>query len=353
MKLVCPHCAKVIEIADSLAGQTTSCSLCQGPLTVPFAPSAAAPTPPQASPTPAPVSPSPLPPPPPPPPAPDPLGTTTAWTPSASSTGGSVIPPVHTPSGNGGNGGIWQQRLDTFHIPPYVHEWIGLAALALLFFLFLFPWVGVYVGSTPLAVQSGVGIGFGTTTHMEEAKSLVTQLPGSTMVVLAFLCSLLGLIFLGLILVEKFASTPAIEKLKPTLDRLKVLQDVIVLSLLGVIFLVLVLHYVVLSFPLESAAWSEKASDTMLLGLKLKTEGITAVKEKAYGMVGMQWLERRGYFSLALLISLIATAWCGIRFLHTRGVTRTWPRLAIVWSQQAPQLTAESPMKFSDLTKPG
>lgn len=173
------------------------------------------------------------------------------------------------------------------------------------------------------------------------------------MVVLAFLCSLLGLIFLGLILVEKFASTPAIEKLKPTLDRLKVLQDVIVLSLLGVIFLVLVLHYVVLSFPLESAAWSEKASDTMLLGLKLKTEGITAVKEKAYGMVGMQWLERRGYFSLALLISLIATAWCGIRFLHTRGVTRTWPRLAIVWSQQAPQLTAESPMKFSDLTKPG
>lgn len=253
----------------------------------------------------------------------------------------------------GGHGNNWKGRIDSFHIPPYIHEWIGLAALALLFFLFLFPWVGVYVGSTPLALQSGVGIGFGTTTHMKEAELLVTQLPGSTIVVLAFFCSLLGLIFLGLILVEKFVNAPAIEKLKPTLDRLKVLQDVIVLSLLGVIFLVLVLHYLMLSFPLESAAWSEKASDTMLLGLKLKTEGISAIKDKSYEMVGMQWLERRGYFCLALLISLIATAWCAIRFLHARGITNTWPRLAIIWPQQNPQLTADSPMKASDLTKPG
>lgn len=239
-----------------------------------------------------------------------------------------------------------------FHIPDFVHEWIGLAALALLFFLFFFPWVGVYVGNTRLAEQTGVGISFGSTYNTKEAEFLVAQLPGSTFVGMAFFCSLLGLFFLGLILVEKFVKAPAMEKLKPTIDRLKILQDVIVLGLLGVIFLVLFLHYLAFSFPLEAGAWSEKASDTMLLGLKLKTEGISAVKDKSYEMVGMQWLQRRGYFTLALLISFIATLWCAIRFLNARGITRTWPRLAIVWPQQSPMLTAETPMTASELTKP-
>src|SRR5436190_821996 len=38
MKLVCPHCAKVVEVPDALAGQTTTCNLCGGPFTVPLLP---------------------------------------------------------------------------------------------------------------------------------------------------------------------------------------------------------------------------------------------------------------------------------------------------------------------------
>src|SRR5262245_46232311 len=38
MKLVCPHCAKVVEVADVLSGQTTNCPLCSGPFTVPLLP---------------------------------------------------------------------------------------------------------------------------------------------------------------------------------------------------------------------------------------------------------------------------------------------------------------------------
>ena len=42
MKLVCPHCSKVIDVDERLAGQTTNCPQCQGPFTVPIAPSDAA-----------------------------------------------------------------------------------------------------------------------------------------------------------------------------------------------------------------------------------------------------------------------------------------------------------------------
>jgi len=35
MQLVCPHCAGVIDVPDSLAGQTANCALCQRALTVP------------------------------------------------------------------------------------------------------------------------------------------------------------------------------------------------------------------------------------------------------------------------------------------------------------------------------
>src|SRR5262245_7326100 len=38
MNLVCPHCAKVVEIAPELAGKTTTCPKCAGPFTVPLVP---------------------------------------------------------------------------------------------------------------------------------------------------------------------------------------------------------------------------------------------------------------------------------------------------------------------------
>src|SRR5688572_10500925 len=76
MKLVCPHCSKVIDVDERLAGQTTNCPQCNGPFTVPIAPV----SPPMNSSSTFPVSPpSPVPPPPPFPSPPDPLAQTANW----------------------------------------------------------------------------------------------------------------------------------------------------------------------------------------------------------------------------------------------------------------------------------
>ena len=275
MKLVCPHCAKVIEMDDRLAGQSANCSLCQGPLTVPYAPNAVTPpiTVPPLNP---PAAPSPLPPPPPPPNVPDPLGTTTAWPPAFPATGGNVVPPLTPPpsTAGGGRGGQLFGKLQSLALPPGFHEWLGLGALVVLFFLFFFPWVGVYVGNSRLVEQSGLAVGFGYAATSDEGKSLAVNLPGSGLLVLSFFATLAGLIFCVLIVLEKFVKSPAVQNLKPTLDRIMGMKDVVVLGLLGLVTLVFLFHWLFFAFPLETAAWSEKAKDTMLLGLQLKTDGI-------------------------------------------------------------------------------
>jgi hypothetical protein len=350
MKLVCPHCAKVIEMDDRLAGQSANCSLCQGPLTVPYAPAAVSP-PVTVPPLTPPASPAPLPPPPPPPNIPDPLGTTTAWPPPHAATGGTVVPPLppSTSSGGGGRGGQLFGKLQQFSLPPGLEEWLGIATLVLLFFLFFFPWVGVYVGDTPIAQQSGFAVGFGYASHTEEGKPLAVNLTGSGLLVLCFFATLAGLILSVLILVEKFVKAPAVQNFKPTLDRIMGLKDIIVLGLLGLVTLVLLFHWLFFAFPLETAAWSEKAKDTMLMGLKLKTEGITDVKSAE--MVGMQWLQRRMWFSLSLLIALVATVWHGLRWMNAKGYTRHWPRLVIEWPGNTPQLTFDALQKANELGK--
>lgn len=333
MKLVCPHCAKVIELSDSLAGQTTTCTLCQGPLTVPFAPVAEVPpaSVPAAGP---PKQPAPLPPPPPPLPTPDPLGTTTAWQPPASS--GTVIPPLPTPAApsGGGRGAEILGKLQQFQLPPGYEQWVGLCALVLLFLLFLFPWVTVSVGENKIVEQSGVAVGFGSGFATEkEGKFLTTGLPSAGLVAIAFLCALLGLLLVAVILVEKLVHAPAVQNVKPTLQRIAALRDVLVLGFLAVITVVLLLHYFI-SFPLEAAAATdkEKANSTMLAGLQLVSTGVDSVKTA--DMVGLQWLKRRGWYSLALLISLVATGWCAVRWMGAKGYTSHWPRLMLQWPGQ-------------------
>ena len=351
MKLVCPHCAKVIDVPESAAGQTTNCSLCNGPLTVPFA--APSETPPASvSPAGPPHTLPPLPPPPPSPPVPDPWGTTTAWNSSKPGTVIPPLPPTHAPAASGGGRGAEiLSRLQNISFPPEFHEWLGLGVLVVLFFLFFFPWVGVSVGDSSLVSQSGTGVAFGSATSAKEGEGLTTNLAGSTLLVLAFLATLVGFLLLIVILVERLVQAPAVQNMKPTLQRIAALKDHVVLGCLLLVTLVFLLYYIFASFPLEHAAWSDKASDTMLMGLKLKVEG-SFEKVKGYEMVGMQWLHRRAWFGFATLLSLVATLWLGCRWLAARGYTKRWPKVVLQWpAGNAAQLTFDAPQPVSELTK--
>ncbi len=214
-------------------------------------------------------------------------------------------------------------------MPEALHNWLGLGALTVIFFLFFFPWVAVNVGDTTIASQSGLSVGFGMASSTPEAQFLVKGLSGSGLIVIAFLASVVGLILFAVIFVEKNVQSAAVQNMKPTLQRIGELKEPIVLGCLTLITLIFLFHYCLASFPLEQAAWSEKAGDTMLMGLKLKTDGIEKVKSAE--MVGLQWLHRRVWFGLATLVALAATLWIGCHWLDKRGYTRRWPKLVIQW----------------------
>jgi hypothetical protein len=135
MRVICPLCQKTITIADSLAGQTATCPECSGTLTAPTMM-----TPPPAS-----------------------AVTVTTAAPPTASVPPSAVSPEHTPppisptlqeSGAGGRG-------TRFQLSERVLQWIGPAALFVLFFSTFFTWVGSYAGSYPVYTQSAWGAGFG------------------------------------------------------------------------------------------------------------------------------------------------------------------------------------------------
>ena len=139
MRVICPLCQKTITLADSLAGQATTCPECSGTLT---APTMMAPEPPSA------------------------VTVTTAAPPTAS-VPSSAVTPEHTPPPisqtlqGGGAGSAHGARLQ---LSERVLRWIGPAGLFVLFFATFFTWVGSYAGSYPIYTQSAWGAAFGTFT---------------------------------------------------------------------------------------------------------------------------------------------------------------------------------------------
>lgn len=328
MKLVCPHCAKVIEISESLAGQTTQCTLCQGPLTVPY--SNAGNVPPVSAEPPLPASPAPLPPPPPAPSTPDPLGNTTAWTPPSAST----VPPVSPAGGQNtvsvaGKASGFLKSILQKPLPEAFYSGFGLGMLFVLFILFFFPWVGIYIGSTTLAEQSGMGVAFGYATKTPETDLMVKSLSGAPLMILAFFACLAGFLLLIIQLVDRYVTSPVVQNYKPTIQKVVSYQDTIVSILLIITSLSFLAYWLFFSFSLEQAAWSDKANDTMLMALKLKTEGIEKVLSA--DMVPMQWLQRHGWFKLGMLLSLLALLVSGCHWLSKRGYTANLPKLVLLW----------------------
>lgn len=261
------------------------------------------------------------------------------------------LPQSHAPAvSGGGRGAEIFSRLQNISFPAGFHEWLGLGVLVVLFFLFFFPWVGISVGDTHIVTQSGLGIAFGSATTTPEGANLTVNLTGVTLLALAFFATLIGFLLLVVILVERLVQAPAVQNMKPTLQRIAALKDHVVLGCLLLVTLIFLPYYLFFSFPLEHAAWSEKASDTMLMGLKLKADGIEKVK--SYEMVGLQWLHRRCWFGFATLLSLVATLWLGCRWLDVRGYCRRWPKLVLQWpAGNAAQLTFDAQQPASELTK--
>jgi hypothetical protein len=169
MNLLCPNCQKPLTVPDQFAGTQMQCPLCEGKFAVPALPTLAtivpvgAPT--TESSAAAAAAPAggevygvePLPAKPTPPPRPEPPAPRPEPEPRSREENRRPAPPPASPPPAG------YDRRYTIWISPRVVTWIAPGALAVLFVMMFFPWVGAYKEITDAApmTQTGWGTAFG------------------------------------------------------------------------------------------------------------------------------------------------------------------------------------------------
>jgi hypothetical protein len=161
MNLLCPNCQKNITAPDGVAGQVMKCPLCGGSFRAPVLPSVfAAPrgaaTPPTGGPPAGPPAdvPAAFPPGPTavPAPLPSPEPTEVTRTPESS---------LSAPAGPAPTQAEYAHQL-RIRLNPHVVRWAAPAALLIVFFLLLCPWLGLFPGDRAVYEQNAWQAAFGT-----------------------------------------------------------------------------------------------------------------------------------------------------------------------------------------------
>lgn len=330
MKLVCPHCSAVVEVADSLAGQTSKCHACGGPFTVPN------------------VSPdvlnvlgsSPPPPPPPPtPPSPSDLARVDQEPPkaSAASEGGRSTDAPESPQSTSSTTEPDWVMPDVTHRPagwrfqmrckPEVLYWVTPAAVTLLFFLSFFTWEGIYFGQEALAEQSGMGMAFGSLSVAPSIKGMERTSSGP-MLLLYFLLSFVGFLAAAGLLFLRFGPADLRKKLGDWPDRL-LPHRTLVMMVVGVGCFLMLLFHTLLPFPLETDFRGDVVVNVLSEGTGLKA-GTPESRAKVAQLGSSQLVQRSIWWKIAWLAGLAAA---GASFLDWWGHRRhykTWPSLEVV-----------------------
>jgi hypothetical protein len=218
-------------------------------------------------------------------------------------------------------------------ISPRVVPWIAPAALAVVFVLSFFPWVGMYPGGLSVYTQSAWEAAFGSywddPVFWGKVKGREAVRPGASVWAIFFL------LFLLLALVVAFAAVilprtqvklpPAVEKLWPW--RMAILGGLTVLA-----FLCLVAQLVT-GFAVENAVRSEIAREFEGQRKAAKTEEDHRIVDLREGMeLDSLRLHRTVWLRLAVLFHLVAIAGVGLDlWLERRGRTRPLPRMDTHW----------------------
>jgi hypothetical protein len=334
MNLVCPHCAKVVEIAPELAGKTTTCPKCAGPFTVPLVPPdmmsamsaskekkeetkeekppAKSDAPPSAS------------------------GTSKVESPTPTAAKeGSEAPPVFTPTGPETTTGQPYRLL--LAVTPQTMPVIAPICFLLLVVLWFVPWVGVYAGETRLAEQSGFGVAFGLVSHHEQVTPL-DSVGMSFYMFLNFLLVILGVLASLGVLLAQYAPPQwrqRMGKVGPLLVEWRT-QLLCLLTLLAFLSIALLLFA---PLPFEAEVRGKRAQQLQKEGLKIKFEDSLKMKIDANAgpvptdLLETQWLRRTDWFTLAFFLNLLAFLGALADWHRVRHPNRPLPHMEIIWGE--------------------
>ena len=327
MKLRCPYCDKVVEVADNLAGQTTKCNFCQGPFTVPLLPPDLLP-PPVTSAGPGNAAPA------------DrgaAFDTTLPYpepSPAAEPTPASAPSPEMT-SLRKKLAGVAEKLPGRviFRCDPSWLEWVAPVGLLLLFFLLFFTWVSMDFGSQTLASQGGFGVAFGS------LSSGITALASSgtvtsSMIGIYVLVTVLGFFAAAGLIFAKLAPPDLRGRAAHLLGPLQEYRRPILLGVVGIGF-VCILFQTLLGFPLQTAWTGQQADAALHAGLKLALDGEFKMKAGAGEALLADFVHSRWAWHLTQFISLICVLAVLLDWmLDRRGLAGT-PKLELAWGLES------------------
>lgn len=330
MNLVCPHCAKVVDIPQDMAGKTTTCPSCSGPFTVPLVPPemlTAMSTPkenkdeakldPLAKADEKPGD-----------NAPPPTGTPTKETAGPGNVPAIFHASTTVPSHQPGSAFRLVIALSRDALP-----FIAPTCLLILMALLFLPWVGVYAGHTPLVEQSGFGVTFGTGTKHDKVESL-DEVGWSGYMLLHFLCLLFGLLAVLGALVAKHAPPnlrAKMQKFGPVLME----QRPLILGVFTLLAFLCLLMLLFVNLPLEKTVTGKQAEPLQKKGMEIKF-GMAAPEKVDTDLLESQWLRRSSTYGFALVLSLVAVLAALADLRCTRFPHRPLPHVEIVWGGNTP-----------------
>lgn len=294
MNLQCPHCQKMLTVADQYAGQAMQCPMCAGMFTAPELPQMPSL---EAAPPPAPSA--------------QPAVLTTPPAPAQEPASTVRTPTAPTPTGP-------YQRVLSFGMNPQVVPWIAPGALVVIFFLFFFTWVGMYAGSTAIYSQSGWQVLVGSTTSdssiVEKASDIARgPIPRSLSVGFGWLTFLYLLTFLlAMVLALASSLMPLIrEKLPPQVQQYKQWFWAITAGLALLTLCILLLQ--------------------LTTGFKLENEIVSQAGSNLGGGIAESMLQRTAALRWVLFLNVLAVIGAALQFWVERRGDKPLPRIDISW----------------------
>jgi len=283
MNLICPHCQKTVAVADELGGQTTRCSHCGGPFTVPLPP--APPPPPEIART-------------------VPLKAVQEPQSNAGTRAESIVSSSY-------RGELRPQFAVTLH--PEVVRWTVPGCLLLMFIFLFFPWISSPLEGKYAFTQTGFGAAFGYAEPTAEP-----SLRPAPWVILFFLVVLAGVLASVGLTAHRFLLPRTSVTLPPIVDSIANHRTYVLGTIALLAFLFLGLQ-MVMGFSAEAkdftAAVPEHFKDV----------------PKDFDQIMKALLHRTVWLKMTFTLSLIGVLAALADFWLERRPNRPPPRLVAEW----------------------
>lgn len=330
MNLLCPNCHKTLTVPEQYAGQLMKCPLCSGNFTVPSLPETPELTPPNPTadadstetydvrndPAPTPLS---------------HYSTPVSVPTKTASETPTPKPLTSSPPTYPSQPPVGYNKAHTLFLAPNILQYVAPVAVALLFFLQMFTWVGLFTGGVPVLTQGAWSAAYAFSSKVTGAESIypfdlkAVEPDASGFLILYTLLFLITLVItLGIVILPhvQVPLPPVVQRLLPYRWGIAAVLNLLVFFFLAVQLLV--------GFNLETKVATFAAKKAAEEFPEKKT--IDELKKEARKGEIINTVQRTVWLYLAILLHLLAIGGSSLMYwLNLRGDSRPLPRFEFAY----------------------